>query len=222
MSSFFLGFGIAAALAVVAVGLSWQKWGVVREVEVYRPDPNMVEMQIAYGNAKSKIAELEAQISVKDDELKAAYDRLDVIKGEVRAKQESIVRSLEGRAEYLYRQVEELGLDLADEKERNRSLTMQIDTMRKFIEHQLGVPGYAVAVSQADRDEAARRLFVERGWSRRKIQMHFYGYTGGQAARRVSRALADPQITGQGTAIVPYKERFQGLEWVLPGALLGL
>lgn len=222
MSSFFLGFGIAAALAVVAVGLSWQKWGIVREVEVYRPDPNMTEMQIAYGSARKRVSELEALLASKDDEIKAVYGRLDVVAGEVRTRQESQVRSLEGRAEYLYRQVEELGLDLADEKERNRSLTMQIDTMQKFIEHQMGVPGYAVSVSQADRDEATRRLFIERGWSRRKIQRHFYGYTGGQAARRVSRALADPQITGQGTAIVPYKERFQGLEWVLPGALLGL
>jgi len=194
----------------------------VREVEVYREDPKMAEFRIAYGSLRERAKQLEVQLAAKDDELTASYKRLDVVAGEVKERQAAQVRVLEGRVKYLYEQVETLGLDLEDERQRNGSLTMQIAVMQKFIEHEIGAPGYSVAVKKDDREDVARRLLVEKGWSRRKIQRWLYGYTGGAACRKVQRALADPKITGQGTAIVPYKERFQGLEWVLPGALLGL
>lgn len=224
-----MGFLLAGAVAALAVGVSWRRWGRGEVQEVYRPDPRVVELERELERvlhfSQGQVEKAQAQLEEALESEKRAWAQSENVAAQVERRYIAEVRTLKTRVDYLYQQVSEKGLELDIARQREESLNMQIATQERFIAHELNVPAYAISTRQTaeERAASARRLFLEEQWSRRQIQRKLYGYVGGTACKRVQQALADAVTMGvTGTAIVRYQDRYHGLEWVLPGALFGV
>jgi len=196
-----IGFAIGFVLVAIVASVAWQRSGNGRVEEVYVPDPKVAELERLLHFSQGQTAKVQA-------ELEAARAQTEELVAAAHQKVASQMRILETRVEFLNEQGERRAERLMTKEREVADMEMRVMVLQRFIDQEMRVPGYAVEVRQQERMDVARRLRFEEGWSKKRIALRIYGYTGGAACRLVRRAIESaPGGTpgGTGTAIEVYQ-----------------